>query len=108
MELRDKIAKRLKQARDESGLSQEQVATMLNLKRPSISEIESGRRKVSAEELVQFSEIYKVRLSWLAGKDSEVDTAIEDKLSFAAREASNIKEDDLDRVIKILSAFKGN
>ena len=54
------LAKRLRIARKQAGLSQGQVAQMLNLHRPTISEMEAGRRKVSAEELNQLSQIYDV------------------------------------------------
>ena len=40
------IAERLKLAREFSGLSQGQVAKLLNLHRPSISEIEADRKSV--------------------------------------------------------------
>jgi transcriptional regulator with XRE-family HTH domain len=106
MDLKKCIASRLKDARVSSGLSQNQVANLLDLKRPAISEIEAGRRKVSAEELIKFSEIYKVNLSWLACKETEKSGSVEDKIQLAARELSDIKEEDLDKVIKILTAFK--
>ena len=106
MNLKECIASRLRDARESSGLSQNQVANILNLKRPAISEIEAGRRKVTAEELIKFSEIYKVDLSWLACKESDKREQVEDKLQMAARELSDIKEEDLDKVIKILTAFK--
>ncbi|MCW9708843.1 helix-turn-helix domain-containing protein [Fodinibius salsisoli] len=105
-DLKKCIANRLKEARASAGLSQNQVANFLGLKRPSISEIEAGRRKVSAEELVKFSDIYNVRLNWLACKESELNNDIKEKLKLAAREASKIKSDDLDKIIKILTAFK--
>lgn len=51
---------RLKQARKYLKLSQEFVARQMNLSRPTISAIESGQRKVTAEELSKFSELYGV------------------------------------------------
>lgn len=109
MNLKKCIASRLREARESSGLSQNQVSNFLNLKRPAISEIEAGRRKVSAEELIKLSEIYKVDLSWLACKESnDKSEGIEDKLQIAARELSNVKGEDLDKVIKILTAFKSH
>lgn len=108
MDLKKCIASRLKNARESAGLSQNQVANLLNLNRPAISEIEAGRRKVSAEELIKFSDIYKVALSWLACKEAQKGERIEDKLQLAAREISDIKVEDLDKVIKILTAFKSN
>ena len=55
-----KIAYKLRLAREMAGLSQNQVAQILGLKRPAISEIEAGRRKVSAEEIAELARIYSV------------------------------------------------
>jgi transcriptional regulator with XRE-family HTH domain len=101
---REIMASRLLIARNNSGLSQAQVATMLGLQRPSISEIEAGRRRVSAEELVQFASIYKTDISWLAGEDvSQVDP-VRDKLQLAARNIAHLNADDLEKVIGLLSS----
>lgn len=76
---RDKIAERLKEARFQSGLSQESAAKKLGIPRPSISEIESGKRKVSAEEIIQFSNIYKVSTSWLLNEEQFVNDSVEQR-----------------------------
>jgi transcriptional regulator with XRE-family HTH domain len=65
---RGAIANKLKAARERVGLTQAQVARILGLHRPSISEIEAGRRSVSAEELATLAETYKVSLDWLVGQ----------------------------------------
>ncbi len=97
------IATRLRAAREQAGLSQGQVANLLGLQRPSISEIEAGRRKVSAEEVTRFAEIYNVSVSWLMEERSEVsDPAVE----LAARELSKLKKEDLDTVLNVLRTFR--
>lgn len=58
------LAERLRIAREQAGLSQGQTAKLLDLHRPTISEIEAGRRKVKAEELAQFGEAYGVSVAW--------------------------------------------
>lgn len=99
---RMEIAERLKRARELSGLSQAQVASKLDVQRPAISEIEAGRRKVSAEELVQFSKLYKVDSSWLLGEDEDSELA-KGKLKFAARELSKMSEEDKNKLFEILN-----
>ncbi len=99
---RIEIAERLKRARELSGLSQAQVASKLDVQRPAISEIEAGRRKVSAEELVQFSKLYKVDSSWLLGEDEDSELA-KGKLKFAARELSKMSEEDKNKLFEILN-----
>lgn len=51
---------RLKEARKYLKLSQEFVARQMCLSRPTISAIESGQRKVTADELAKFSKLYGV------------------------------------------------
>ena len=100
------IASRIALARKHSGLSQGQVAKMLGLHRPSVSEIEAGRRNVSSEELIKFAEIYSVSISWLASEDSETHDQQKDRMELAARELSKLKDNDLKKVIDLLSALR--
>ena len=105
-ELRRIIASRLTLARQQAGLSQAQAAKLLEVSRPTITEIEAGRRKVSAEELVAFSDIYEVSVEWLSGKDAENADMMRDKLQLAARNMSKMKKEDLERVIALLTSLK--
>lgn len=100
------IGARLRLAREQAGLSQGQVAKMLQLHRPSISEAEAGRRKVSAEELVEFARIYGVSVSWLASADTESGNTRHDKIELAARELAKLKQEDLDRLLQLLAALR--
>lgn len=100
------IAKRLKSARELAGLSQNQVAKLLNLKRPAISEIEAGRRRVSAEELSKLGEIYDVSVAWLAGSSSEPTDLGQIKIELAARELSKLKEEDVERLFNLLQTLR--
>lgn len=65
------IGKRLRLAREQAGLSQSQVAKLLGVHRPTISEMEAGRRKVTAEELSELARVYDVRMEWLVVADEE-------------------------------------
>lgn len=56
---------RLKEARKCLKLSQAFVAEQMHLSRPTISAIESGQRKVTAEELAGFSELYGISVDEL-------------------------------------------
>lgn len=107
MELRKIISSRLLIARQNSGLSQAQVAQQMNLPRPSITEIEAGRRRVSVEEMVQFADIYQVDLNWLSGQDADQVDPVRDKLQLAARQAVNLKPEDLEKVIDLLTSLRG-
>lgn len=58
---REQLAERLREAREAAGLTQEQVAAKLDLSRPTIVQMERGRREVTSLELD--------RLAWLYGRD---------------------------------------
>ena len=100
------IGQRLRTAREIAGLSQAQVAKMLSLHRPSVSEMEAGRRKVSAEELVKLAEIYDVDISWLSGAKQDETGNESDKLKLAARELNKLKPKDYERVLKLMSILR--
>jgi transcriptional regulator with XRE-family HTH domain len=99
---REKIAARLKEARILSGLSQAQAADKLSLQRPAISEIESGKRKVSAEEIIQFAKLYRVDSSWLLLQENKDVAHLDEKYKFAARELGKLSQDDLDKILQVL------
>jgi transcriptional regulator with XRE-family HTH domain len=105
-ELQKAIASRMGIARRNAGLSQGQVANQLEMHRPTISEIEAGRRKVTAGELSRFSALYGVDIGWLSCSDSTQVDANRDRLELAARELSKLKKSDLDKVIELLSALR--
>jgi len=102
------VATRLREARKMAGLSQGQVAKILDLHRPTISEIEAGNRRVSAEELSRFAEIYDVTVSWLLAETAEQLDTDDPRLQLAARELSKLKPDDLDRLMRLLASMKSS
>lgn len=102
------MSRRLKLARENAGLNQTQSAKLLHMRRPSIVEIEKGRRHVSAGELKGFADIYKVSLAWLACSDSEDTDAEKERIELAARELTKLKQEDLDRVLDLLSTYRGD
>ena len=57
---KNELAKRIKRFREDFDLSQEELATKLEIPRPSVSQIESGQREVSSIELVKLSKIFKI------------------------------------------------
>jgi transcriptional regulator with XRE-family HTH domain len=100
------MAVRVKEARKLAGLSQGQVAKMLGLHRPSVSEIEAGNRRVSADELTRMAGIFDVSVSWLLGEAPDTLQPDDPRLELAARELGKLKPDDLDRLLKLLAAMR--
>jgi transcriptional regulator with XRE-family HTH domain len=97
------IGARLKHAREAAGLTQDQVAKLLGLPRPAISEMESEARTVSAGELKQLAACYKVSLAWLAGEPMY---GADDKIKMAARRLSALRDEDVDTVMRIVDSFR--
>ena len=100
------IGDRIKQARNLAGLSQGQVAKLMGLHRPTISEMEAGNRKVSADEIVRLSELFDVSTNWLLGIGDEKLSADDPRLELAARELAKIAPDDLDKLLTLLAAMR--
>ena len=98
------LSTRLRQAREAAGLSQGQAAKLLEIHRPTLSNIEAGERKVSAGELKQFAELYKVSTEWLLGEIVKSDS----RIKLAARKLSGLQDKDLETVMQIVDSFRRN
>ena len=100
------IGARIREARLMAGLSQGQVAKLMDVHRPTISEIEAGNRRVSAEELGEFSRLYDVDVNWLLGNAPETIETSDPRIQLAARELNKLKPKDLERMLRLLAAIK--
>lgn len=105
---RSAIADRLRWAREQAGLSQGQVARLLGMHRPTISDLESGKRGLKADEVSQFTDIYDVRSQWLLGDPSTPDEEGDPRVEMAARELRKLKSEDLDTILRLVSALRSN
>jgi len=97
---------RLREARMLAGLSQGQVARLLGMHRPTISEIEAGNRKVTAVELTTFAETYDVTTAWLLEEVPDQLDVSDPRLQLAARELGKLKSEDLDRLLRLLASMR--
>lgn len=99
------ISARLREAREAAGLSQGQVAKKLGMHRPTVTEIEAGRRKVSSDEIERLSQLYGVSIEWLV-KGTSGNVSADARVLVAARELSKMSERDLDRLMKMLQMLR--
>lgn len=99
------VASRLREARELAGLSQGQAAKRLGLHRPTISEIEAGRRNVRSEELVEFSKLYGVEVSWITSGEVGQEK-IDQSILAAARELSSMSDKDIETLINTIRMIK--
>ena len=100
------IAGRLRLARENAGLSQGQAAKQLGVARPTITECEAGRRKVSAAELLVMAKLYGVGVVWLACGDEEAIDPDRDRIELAAREIAGLKDEDLASVLQLVRSIR--
>ena len=85
-----------------------QLPKSLDWHRPTVSEIEAGRRRVSAEELTTLAEVYGVNVPWIVGEEDEDSSLAADRVKLAARELGKLREEDLDRVLRLVQALRAS
>ncbi|MHA1876614.1 MAG: type II toxin-antitoxin system antitoxin SocA domain-containing protein [Promethearchaeota archaeon] len=54
------LGNKLKQLRQNVGLSQKQFSDLLNINRVAVSQIESGTRKITAEEITKIAKVFNI------------------------------------------------
>ena len=97
------LGARLKEAREYIGLKQEQVAGHLGIPRTAVSDIEKGKRNVSALELKKLARLYQRPVQHFTGDEP----AAPPDLAFLARTASSLSTSDrqeLQRFAEFLQA----
>jgi transcriptional regulator with XRE-family HTH domain len=80
------IGKRIKELRSKSQMSQEKLAQLLGVSRPTMSQIENGQRKVSSEDTKKLADIFRMSVDSLLDLVSEPEVTIcEEKASYEAK-----------------------
>lgn len=96
------LAERLRSEREYLGLSQDQVARVLDLPRAAVSAFETGRRKVSSVELARLAKLYGTTPDRLLGSDAPVDERTT-RLFRATKRLSDHDKDQVLRFVEFLS-----
>lgn len=105
MKTAETVGERLRWAREQAGLSQGQVARLLDMHRPTISQIEAGKRRVTAEDVATFATTYQVEEAWIVRGD-EAFPEDDPRLRLLARELKKLKPEDLDSIVRIIRVLK--
>lgn len=100
------IGQRLRWAREQAGLSQGQVARMLEYHRPTISQIEAGKRIVRPDEIERFAEIYGVREAWILRGESVFQEESDPRVELAASELAKLRREDLDAILRMIKIMR--
>lgn len=73
------IGQRIKKLREEKGITQQDLADMLKVLRPTVSQIESGDRKISVDELIKLSEIFNISVPYLMGLENQPEIVLHER-----------------------------
>src|SRR5580692_5311258 len=85
------IGERLRWAREQAGLTQTQIARLLNYHRPTISQIEAGQRVVRPDEIARFASLYGVQETWIIHGDTGIAPNQAARVEIAARELAKLR-----------------
>jgi len=73
-----RLGGRIGKLRNMAGVSQEKLATQMNLNRSAITQIEAGDRRISTEELVKFAQFFNLTTDQLLDPKYEPEVVLED------------------------------
>lgn len=99
---KEEIGKKIKILRKTRGLTQEQLAEKLNVKRATISNYEIGRRMPHIKELEDISEALGVNLEYFGfGGSAAVDLVARAKVLFESDISAKEKADAYKEIMKL-------
>lgn len=95
----ERLGQLLREARESLGIPQGTVADHLGIPRPSVSDMEAGRRKVTFLELKQLAALYRRPISFFSGEEMYGDTQDETTVELF-RAASDLSDEDREQVLR--------
>lgn len=98
-----KSGERLRAAREYLGLTQDQVATILNTTRNVIVNIENNNRAIKSDELYNFSKLYGISMEEIVSEESDINMNI----PVFARGFDSLSEKDQQEILNLIR-FKNN
>lgn len=104
-----KIGQRIKKLREEIGMSQQGLADILGILRPTISQMENGERKVTAEELIKLSQILNTSVQYLMGLEDQPEIVLRERRGKMTKPQMriNVPAKNLDRFREVLLYILG-
>ena len=95
------LFERIKEYRTKLNFSQEYVANYMEMDRATITQIESGNRKITAEELAQFSRLFGLSADILLNGENNALLMLMFALSF-----NELDEKDQSEIIRLMQSKK--
>jgi len=77
-EINKRLGQRIKEFRDNLGISQQKFAELLEVSRPTISQLENGERRISADELIKLSEIFNLSVDNLLDLEKQPEVILKE------------------------------
>lgn len=96
------IGSRLRALRDEFGLTQAFVAQRVGMRRSALSEVESGTRKVTPDELVELARLYGTTTDFLTSGQQDVPEHVQ----LLTRLVGDMTEDDVAQVVSFATFLR--
>jgi transcriptional regulator with XRE-family HTH domain len=85
------LGNRIKKLRGQIGLSQEDLATRLKISRVAVSQIESGQRKMSADEIAMLSRIFNITSDVLLNLKRDLAVVFERKAKASLKKRPEVR-----------------
>ena len=104
----DRLSRRLREAREYLGLSQEAVSEHLGVPRAAVSAMETGKRKVSSLELKRLAKLYRRDYHYFLESDEESrgDHNSGDISKALFRITDQLKDSDREQVLRFAEFLK--
>jgi len=86
-----RLGNKIKKLRDQIGLSQEDLADRLKINRVVVSQIESGQRRIRAEEIAMLSKIFNITSDVLLNLKKDVAVVFEKKVEASVKKEPEVR-----------------
>jgi transcriptional regulator with XRE-family HTH domain len=102
------IGKIIKQIREEKGLTQQQLAELINMHRSNYSKVESGERDLSIEAINKVAKFFGMTIDQLVNFDGHIpdEVTVEDKtLMEQVKLIQELEPEEKSMVFKMIDTF---
>lgn len=74
-----RLGQKIKSFREQARINQQQLAELLEVSRPTISQIEHGERKILADELIKLAKVFNISVENLLDLDREPEVTLREE-----------------------------
>lgn len=107
------LAKRIKLLRKQKGLTQKQLADLLDISASTVAMYETGRREPDTQTLNKFAELFGVSVDYLLGREKTDMERLEENLARldpriqqAYRSLQSMDEEDLAMTLELIKVIE--